>query len=169
MKITDTGGDSTRVELQDGDHSYHNFWSYSLQGVPIYVRNGHTFQEMRGIEYFSFSNYKLVPRTNADFIGYNPVGVDDNNPLPENYSLSQNYPNPFNPSTTISYSIPVEGIVTLKIFNLLGEEVKTLVNEVQNAGSHNVSFDAVNLTSGIYFYSIKSGNFTDVKKMILLK
>ncbi len=93
----------------------------------------------------------------------------ENNNIPATYALSQNYPNPFNPSTIINYSIPKAQMVTLKVYNILGQEVATLVNQEQTAGNYNVTFDASKLTSGVYFYSIKTGNFTSVKKMMLLK
>lgn len=85
------------------------------------------------------------------------------------YSLKQNYPNPFNPNTVISYQIPVSGTVTLKVFNILGVEVATLVNENKAAGEHRVEFNAEGLSSGIYFYTLNSGNFTETRKMILMK
>ena len=88
---------------------------------------------------------------------------------PTEFSLEQNYPNPFNPVTTIKYNLPVKNLVTLKIFNILGEEIKTLVNEIKEAGSHQVEFSANNLPSGIYFYRIKAGEFVSIKKMVLLK
>lgn len=88
---------------------------------------------------------------------------------PEYYSLSQNYPNPFNPTTAINYAIPVDGMVTLTIFNSLGEKIRVLVNEVQQAGHYSINFDATQLTSGLYFYKIEAGNFSSVKKMMLLK
>jgi hypothetical protein len=89
--------------------------------------------------------------------------------IPAAYQLDQNYPNPFNPSTTIRYSIPEAGLVTVKVFNLLGQEVATLVNTQQATGAYEVSFDASQLSSGIYFYSIEVNNFTATKKMILMK
>jgi hypothetical protein len=89
--------------------------------------------------------------------------------LPIAFALEQNYPNPFNPSTSIKYSIPVGGMVTLKIFNILGQEVATLVNESLEAGSYTASFNASALSSGVYLYKIESGSFTSVKKMMLLK
>ncbi|MDX9712940.1 MAG: T9SS type A sorting domain-containing protein [Ignavibacteriaceae bacterium] len=92
-----------------------------------------------------------------------------NSNLPIAVELEQNFPNPFNPSTTISFSIPTEEFVTLKVFNSLGEEVAELVNETKPAGNYSVSFDAANLSSGIYFYKITAGNFSDTKKMIILK
>ncbi len=88
---------------------------------------------------------------------------------PFGFSLEQNYPNPFNPSTTIEFSIPQNGFITLKVFNVLGREVATLVNEQVEAGKHKVEFDASNLNSGVYFYKVESGSFADTKKMILLK
>ena len=93
----------------------------------------------------------------------------ENNNIPNKFNLSQNYPNPFNPSTVINYSIPKSQLVTLKIYNILGQEVATLVNQEQVAGNYKVTFDASRLSSGVYFYSIKTGNFSAVKKMMLLK
>jgi len=94
--------------------------------------------------------------------------VDDFN-QPLSFSLEQNYPNPFNPSTTIEYSIPQNSLVTLKVYDVLGREVATLVNEQNEAGKHTVEFDASKLNSGVYFYKIESGNFIETKKMILVK
>ena len=85
------------------------------------------------------------------------------------YTLDQNYPNPFNPSTTISYSIPQSGYVKLAVYNQIGEEVAQLVNENKEAGKYQVTFDASGLTSGVYFYKLTSGSFSDLKKMILVK
>lgn len=99
-----------------------------------------------------------------------PVGVEQvGNVLPTQYDLTQNYPNPFNPTTIISYSIPVKSDVTLFVYNVLGQEVATLFKGVQNAGSYNVDFNASELTSGVYVYQIKAGNFTSSKKMMLIK
>jgi len=89
--------------------------------------------------------------------------------IPTIFALAQNYPNPFNPETSIRFSIPQESFVTVKVFNTLGEEVVTLVNEAKTAGTYNVSFNAKSLTSGIYFYTIKANDFTSTKKMILMK
>lgn len=100
-----------------------------------------------------------------DFI----VDVKDETTLPLSYSLSQNYPNPFNPSTTINYSIPKSGNVKLTVFNILGREVKILVNQFQNAGVYSVNFDAEELSSGIYLYRLSSGQFSGTRKFILLK
>lgn len=88
---------------------------------------------------------------------------------PIGFELAQNYPNPFNPSTTINFSIPHKGNVTLKVFDILGNEVATLINEEKPAGEYEVEFDGSILTSGIYFYQMKAGNFIQTKKMIYLK
>ena len=85
------------------------------------------------------------------------------------YVLEQNYPNPFNPSTTIKFGIPEKNNVVVKIYNSLGSEIATLVNEVREAGSYEIQFNANNLSSGIYYYKIESGNFVETKKMMLLK
>ena len=89
--------------------------------------------------------------------------------IPEQFSLSQNYPNPFNPSTKISYELRVTNYVMLKVYDVLGNEVKTLVNEKQNAGTYEVSFDASNFSSGSYFYKLESNGYIETKKMLLIK
>ena len=86
-----------------------------------------------------------------------------------NFYLGQNYPNPFNPSTTIRFRIAESGLVSLKVFDILGREVATLVNEVKPAGNYEVEFDGGELASGIYFYRLKAGGFTQTRKAILLK
>ncbi len=85
------------------------------------------------------------------------------------YKLSQNFPNPFNPSTTISFSIPERQRITLDIYNLLGEKVASVLNKEMDQGSYDIHFDASSLSSGIYFYTLRAGNFTSTKKMMLLK
>jgi len=94
---------------------------------------------------------------------------NENGQTPDKFILSQNYPNPFNPSTTIQYSIPESGNVSLRIYNTLGEEVADLVNENQQPGIYKINFNSEKLSSGIYFYSLNVNNYSSVKKMILLK
>jgi hypothetical protein len=95
--------------------------------------------------------------------------VDDDIIAPGQFALEQNYPNPFNPSTSIKYSLAERSQVSLKIFDILGNEIATLVNADQEIGSYEVSFDASSLSSGLYFYTLKAGDFTSTKKMMLLK
>ena len=169
--VNDNSGD-TRVELQEGNNNhYENLWDAALANDPsnIQVKLGSTFSELRGILYYSYYNYKLIPRHDDDFIGFVTDVKKDNGVKPLTYNLSQNYPNPFNPSTIINFSIPKESMVTLKIYNILGQEVKTLVNDSKAPGSYSVSFNASSLSSGIYLYTLRAGNFFQVKKMLLLK
>ncbi len=91
------------------------------------------------------------------------------NLAPASYRLDQNYPNPFNPRTTISYGIPVKSNVILKVFNSLGQEVVTLVNEEKEAGIYLIEFNARDIPSGVYFYTLKTENFIQTNKMILMK
>jgi photosystem II stability/assembly factor-like uncharacterized protein len=88
---------------------------------------------------------------------------------PDKFELSQNYPNPFNPATAIKYTLPQSGLVTLKVFNVIGQEIAELVNEVKQAGSYTIEFNANSLPSGVYIYKLNSGNFTSTKKMLLIK
>ncbi len=108
-------------------------------------------------------NCPIVDVSNTTAIG------DDQNLQPDRYLLEQNYPNPFNPSTNISYTIPLSGFVSLKVYDALGQEVAALVNEVKPAGNYLVNFNASNLVSGIYFYRLQSNGFTQSHKMIILK
>jgi len=103
-----------------------------------------------------------------------PTSVEQVSDLPTKYELVQNYPNPFNPSTKIRYSVPIVGTslkksVQLKVYDILGNEVATLVNEEKEAGNYEVEFSAVNLASGIYIYRLQAAEFSDTKKMILLR
>ena len=106
------------------------------------------------------------------YLGEEPVGVDNEdfeNIIIDEFKLSQNYPNPFNPSTKISFQIPNNELVTLKIYDVVGQEVKTLVNKEMQKGKYDIDFNASQLSSGIYFYRIQAGKFIDTKKLILLK
>jgi len=89
--------------------------------------------------------------------------------IPDVYSLSQNYPNPFNPTTKINYALPKTGLVTMKIYDVTGREIQTLVNDLKQAGSYSVDFNGSSLSSGVYFYKIQSGDFISVKRMVLIK
>jgi len=97
-------------------------------------------------------------------------GTENNsNLIPERYSLSQNYPNPFNPVTKIKFAIPKQGFVTLKVYDILGREVKTLVNDVKAPGTYSVDFNGTELSSGVYFYKIQVNGFSEIKRMVLIK
>ncbi len=99
------------------------------------------------------------------------TNIEENNyvGIPKEYKLQQNYPNPFNPSTTISFELPQKSEVNLTIYNTLGQVVATLINEVKQAGQHQIVFDASDLPNGVYIYRINAGSYSAAKKMILLK
>jgi hypothetical protein len=100
---------------------------------------------------------------------YGVTDVEDTKQLPTEFLLSQNYPNPFNPSTKIKYSIPQSSNILIKVIDILGNEVATLVNEEKPAGTYEINWNAANLPSGVYFYQLKAGDFIQTKKMLLLK
>ena len=116
--------------------------------------------------------------TNADgwyvddiqLLGYNSLtNIGNENIIPDKYSLEQNYPNPFNPVTTIKFAIPKENFVTITIFDITGREVTRLLSENKQAGTYSVLFNAENLASGVYYYKIEAGNFSETKKMLMIK
>jgi len=124
--------------------------------------------------FLSSNSFIELPIITSGMAAVNFFKEDDNKEVvttnePNKFSLSQNYPNPFNPSTMIQYSVPNSGNVVLKVYDVAGREVQTLVNQVQNPGSYNVLFNASNLSSGVYFYKLVSGSYSDIKKMILVK
>jgi len=123
------------------------------------VSNGSVVNDGIYIDNIKILNYNAVP-TNITTVS---------SETPDKYVLNQNYPNPFNPSTQISFALPERNFVTLKIYDVLGKEVVTLVNEVKNAGTYKYDFNASGLSSGIYYYTISSGNFFQTKKMTLIK
>ncbi len=168
----------SRIELQDGNHTKTNGWDpagpnyYTGGPVGTLFRKWDGISSLQGVLYYAFGKYKIVPRTNTDFgtvIGVNPISE-----IATQFWLKQNYPNPFNPVTNIVYNLPVEAEVSVKIFNLLGQEVMTLVSGIQNKGKYEVKFDGMNLASGMYIYVLEANtfegnNFRDVKKMVLVK
>ncbi|MBK8550942.1 MAG: T9SS type A sorting domain-containing protein [Ignavibacteria bacterium] len=102
--------------------------------------------------------------------GNSPItGQNISSTKPDEFSLLQNYPNPFNPNTVISYSVTENRLVTLKVYDAYGREIRTLVNEKQNPGTYEVEFTGNNLSSGVYFYKLTSGDFQTVRRMVLLK
>ena len=108
-----------------------------------------------------------IPDIGAD--EFDLVGVEDEKTLPTEFALEQNYPNPFNPTTTFRYSIPTQSKVVVKVYDILGKEIATLMDEEKSVGTYEITWNATNLPSGVYFYQLKAGNFIETKKMILLK
>lgn len=127
-------------------------------------------------DYYPFNRSQLESH---DSLGYaalieiwgeeNLTSVTNSNKIPNEFRLYQNYPNPFNPETRIEYSLPQESKIVLTIYNILGKEVSVLENSYKSAGNYSIAFNASNLPSGLYFYSIRANNFVETKKMLLLK
>jgi hypothetical protein len=105
----------------------------------------------------------------SDLGGCGITSIGNNNETPLTYKLLQNYPNPFNPVTSIDFAIPRNELVELKVYDMLGREVATLIDKQMNAGTYSVNFDATRLSSGVYFYTLRSGGFSETKKMMLVK
>ena len=112
------------------------------------------------------SDGMILKTTNG---GVTFVEEEEFDEIPTNYTLSQNYPNPFNPSTRIRYSAPQSSNVLIKVFDILGNEIETLMSEEKAAGTYEITWYAENLPSGIYFYKLQAGNFVETKKMVLLR
>ncbi|MEO8665784.1 MAG: T9SS type A sorting domain-containing protein, partial [Ignavibacteria bacterium] len=173
--VADASAVNARIELQDGNHDYSNNWDGTGSIPPhILLTKNDIISYVEGILYFSFSNYKLTPRKNPDFGTITPVGITNNIETAEDFYLSQNYPNPFNPVTVIKYNMPVSGNVTLKIYDMVGREIRTLVNGFAQSGTYSVNFNGSDLSSGVYFYKLETEstggkNFLMTKKMILIK
>jgi Secretion system C-terminal sorting domain len=132
----------------------------AVQGYPV-PENLKYSADLKGSDGLPLGDLNWFPGVTG--IKQMPSGI------PTKFNLSQNYPNPFNPSTQIQYSISQNSFVTLKVYNILGQEVATLVNQRQISGTYNVEFNASNLASGVYLYTIRAGNFYLTKKMVLLK
>jgi len=130
------------------------------------VRLRYTVEDKTGASYSLInrvSSGNMIPKTNTKEIIYNGTATI------KDYALAQNYPNPFNPSTVIKYQLPKDGFVTLKIYDALGSEITTLVNEYKQSGKYEVNFDASKLSSGVYPYSIKVNDYSATKKLVLMK
>jgi len=169
-EFTVNDGSGGVVVQRSGKYSYSNVAADSVSGKTI-LKVGTRMGSLTGIVYYSFNQYKFVPRTDADFVGVVLAGVEDEpgDALPAAYALEQNFPNPFNPSTMIQYAIPASGMTTLRVYNLVGQEVATLFNGMQPAGRHTIRFDASSLSSGIYFYRLNSGEFAQTMRLLILR
>lgn len=142
-KIAEISGNGTTSEM--------NFYSFTDKNV----NSGKYYYRLKQIDF------------NGDFTYSETIEISINQP--ESFSLSQNFPNPFNPSTTITFSVPEKSNVSLQVYDLLGKEIATLMNEVKAAGNYTINFDASRLSSGVYYYRLVAGNFISVRKMNLIK
>jgi hypothetical protein len=159
-----------------------NTWSGQISGLPFPRSNimGHITAKCINdtLSLFCPAGYGIVGGIGTgaatDIFHITRAGVftstgNNTTIAPDKFELSQNYPNPFNPSTVINFSLPKSSLVTLKVYDITGKEVKTLVNELRSAGRYDVTFDASNFATGVYFYTLETENFTQTKKMLLVK
>ena len=164
--ITVIGNETNPGRPASGDRFFLEFGVDTLD--LSYNTDARSYTEAAGG--FPVGDLNWFPTKKQEWIDGGMVGVESNvSELPEKYSLSQNYPNPFNPTTVINFSIPESGLVSVKVYNALGQQVAELVNEVKAAGSYDVDFNASNLSSGMYIYKISAGQFSATRKMMLLK
>ncbi len=176
-----TTGVNTDVYLARSTDGGNNFKNYLISDSSFTPKSYIFFGDYSNIAAFNKKIYVIWMRMDGEKLSVWSALADDStlnnltNVSPSkrvhllNYKLEQNYPNPFNPSTVIGYQLSESGFTTLKIYNLLGSEVKTLVNKYQNAGVHEVTFDASGLSSGVYFYRLLAGSFIKTKKLILIR
>jgi hypothetical protein len=148
-----------------------NLINQTANNIIFYFHWADNIQKLNDITEFSINGDSAPDRRFNYCYSSNqtPATVKETNKQTKSFSLIQNYPNPFNPSTQIEYCIPKDGLVTLKVYNILGQEVTTLVNQRQKAGDYTVNFNGSRLASGVYMYRIQSDSFSLTKKMILLK
>ena len=168
-------------DQRDGTSNGTNNWGFYPDGTVF-----HVYWPLSTVEDFSYGTDETIysggtggfpigdlnwfPDKKAEWEEWvNDVDEEGTTGVPSKFELSQNYPNPFNPTTVINFRIPQKEMVTLKVYNVLGQEVATLINEVKNAGAYHISFNAANLPSGVYVYSLNAGDFSATKKMMLLK
>lgn len=155
-------GNRIRIVVTNLDTSPDDQWFLGTNPFVLpAINNGYNYMYLNSNSFIDLPIIKTSASPFADSRGTNEV--------PGRFSLSQNYPNPFNPETIIEYQIGTKNLVTIKVYDILGREVKTLVNEIKDAGIYNAAFDGTSLSSGVYFYRINSGEFTDTKTMLLVK
>lgn len=170
--------DTDIVNLTNSPNSIDDAPRYSIEGDKIGFMSTHGYNVLDSMEIYIMNPDGTNPQRitfndKADFdpafSPLNAVNINTNNTQPLNFKLEQNYPNPFNSGTKIKFDLPESGLVILKIFNSLGQEVMTLINEQLASGTYEITFDATGYPSGVYFYKLITGKFIDTKKMFLIK
>ena len=173
--VKDPGHGIGAVSIDGGSETNIDFYAAARVGnqlmwtSPVFTAGNHVFKlRVTGNKNTSSTNTWVVP-DRVDILESSTSSVSKIFPIPISFSLDQNYPNPFNPSTVINYHLPLSSHVTLKIYDELGREVRTLVDEVKPMGSYTVKFDASSLPSGVYFCRLQAGSYSETKKLLLLK
>lgn len=173
VQIKTPNSDWTTIS-NDYTNTSSNVWTFPYFDLSTYadsvIQIAFYFHSNRTYEYRSSGNISTGWYIDDVLMSGYESAIDENqNQKICNYRLDQNYPNPFNPLTNICYSIPKAGYVTIEVYNMTGQKITTLLNKFKEAGTHTVNFNGRNLSSGVYFYSIRSGSFAQVRKMILVQ
>jgi len=143
-------------------------WVHEIMDISEYANQPFKFRYLIKSDYLIFMDGWYVDNIKISVFD-EPVSVSEFDQLPRDFTLEQNYPNPFNPSTTVRYSIPTKSKVVIKVYDILGNEITTLLNEEKSVGNYELTWNAANLPSGVYFYQLMAGSFVDTKKMIFMK
>jgi len=168
IKFTEYLGTNAKLILNDNIPHYNN-GVMKLASVPTRTQIGYIFGGIR-VPLPNYTSGSASDRIFKVYVTYSPVGITQiNSEVPSSFSLKQNYPNPFNPNTNIKFNVSKAGNVKITVYNAMGREVEQLVNNNLTAGSYEVNWNAANMPSGVYFYKFTSENFSDVKKMMLVK
>jgi hypothetical protein len=173
--VKDPGHGIGAVSIDGGSETNIDFYAAARVGnqlmwtSPVLTAGNHVFKlRVTGNKDTSSTNTWVVP-DRADILESSTSSVSKIFPIPISFSLDQNYPNPFNPTTEIHYQLPENSFVTLKVYDILGREVATLINERQNVGNYSVTFNAGHLSSGVYLYRLQAGAYSNTKKLLLVK
>ncbi len=182
LNVSQIPGGEIKLTWQDNSNSEVGYYIERKLGssgtyavIDSVGANVSTYTDTKGVPgndyFYRVRGYNLVcTSTYSNEVNLTLTGVKSNGTgIPDKFDVSQNYPNPFNPSTVITYQVPVSSVVTLKVYDMLGKEIRTLVNESKNAGYYSAVFVASNLPSGVYFYRMQAGKYSETKKLTVLK
>jgi len=166
MTATELNNNGFYIERRTGEDSWNNLGFVEGHGTTTETQS-YTFVD-KGLA-SGIYNYRIKQVDFGGSFKYYNLSQEVEIAAPNTYTLSQNFPNPFNPTTKIKYSVPVEALVNIAIYNVLGEKLADVINSVHKAGNYEFIFDAANFSSGMYIYRMESGNYVSIKKMMILK
>jgi hypothetical protein len=170
VSLGDTAADKPIMPIGQGEYfGYGN--DVKVGEVASFCDLSQTTYNYPGVSLWEYSQITHSYIWDEYTAAWQVTSVSDKSVSPRSYNLAQNYPNPFNPNTTINYEVPKTGLVIIKVYNILGKEVASLVNDEKQAGHYSIQFSAskYKLSSGVYFYRMQAGNFVETKKLILMK